>query len=186
MIRILMLDLGGTLETGGQAVRWVPESLAALVRFVTAAGDPIECCLVSDFHPAEPFAEQRISARFAEYLSILEEMGLRGFFEPVDRKVTLSTHVGVLKPDRRVFEKALERLSTDAPLDACLFITENSGHVAATRALGMHALRFGASDGTEGFEAWPEGLLMIAERITPGGDHNARIAREVLEAARAS
>lgn len=186
MIRIVMLDLGGTLETGSQVFRWVPEALAALARFVTTDGDPVEFCLVSDFHAAVPFAEPHIAARFAEYLAILDGLGLRNFFEPVDRRVTLSTHIDVPKPDRRVFEKALERLISDAPLDACLFVTEDAEHVAATRALGMQALRFGASDGTDGFNAWPDGLLMIAERITPGGNHNARIAREVLEAARAS
>jgi FMN phosphatase YigB (HAD superfamily) len=180
MIRVVMLDLGGTLEAGGNVIRWVPEVLDALASFVTAAGDPVECCLVSDF----PFSEAEVAARLAEYLAILDGLGLRRFFQPVEERVTLSVHADLRKPDRRVFERALERLKTDAPLDACLFITENAEHVAGARALGMQALRFGAPDGPDGFPTWPEGLLPIAETITPGGDHNARIAREVIEAAR--
>jgi hypothetical protein len=65
---------------------------------------------------------------FDEYLKLLEQFGLRAFFEPVDRRVTLSTHAAANKPDRRVFEKAIARLGVSAALTDCLFITENVSH----------------------------------------------------------
>jgi FMN phosphatase YigB (HAD superfamily) len=74
---------------------------------------------------------------------VLDETGLRPLFEPVQRRVTLSTHAGVCKPDPRIFTMALARLRSKAGLDECLLITENPGHIEAARTrLRMSALRF--------------------------------------------
>ena len=182
MIRVVMLDLGGTLEDGTRPFPGVPQSLAALERFVTAAGDPIEYCLVSDFDLAVPFTPENIARRFAEYLEILDGLGLRTFFEPVEKRITLSTHANVLKPDRRVFETALQRLGSNAGLEACLFVTENAAHIDAARSLAMQALRFGHAHGPDTFDSWPDGLVLIAQKIAPGDPRNLQIALEVLGA----
>ena len=52
MIRVLILDLGGTLVAGESALPHVPEALAALDELDGATGEPLDVVLVSDFHAA--------------------------------------------------------------------------------------------------------------------------------------
>ncbi len=137
-VRAVLLDLGGTLVDGDRVLPSVPEALTALTRFRTAAGSPLELAVVSDFPmPPPPGDAAAVEALVREYLALLDGFGLRRFFEPVERRVTLSTQVGVRKPDRRVYETALRRLGTGADLTEALAITEDAGHLAACRALGM-------------------------------------------------
>jgi len=143
MVDVLVLDLGGTLVDGDQPFPHVKAALGALQRFRGSSGRPLQLALVSDFHPAGPPTPAGIKARFTEYLRLLDGFGLRRFVQPVGRHVTLSTHAGVAKPDRRVYELALQRLGAGATLGDCLSITEDAGHVVACQALGMRALRFG-------------------------------------------
>src|SRR5262245_58309669 len=125
MIRVLMLDLGETLIHNESPLPHVIDALAALMQFETAAGELLEICLVSDFKMAEPGATQaQINELFLEYLDVLEHTGLKDYFEPVERCVTLSTHAGAKKPDRKIFETAIKRLGVSARLEECLFITE--------------------------------------------------------------
>jgi FMN phosphatase YigB (HAD superfamily) len=148
MIRILMLDLGGTLlNQDNQPFPSVPEALESLLGFRTESGSKLELCLVSDFFP--PTSDLTEDGIFEQYLEILRHADLFDFFEPVNRRVTLSTNVGVNKPDPRIFEAAIERIGIQASLDECLFITENGPHIDACRALGMTCLKFaqaGADD----------------------------------------
>ena len=98
-------------------------------------------CLISDYRmPATP---GEIDVLFGEYLNHLEQLGLKSFFEPVARCVTLSTHAGVRKPARRIFETAIERLGMAASLTECLFITENAQHIAVCKSYAMQTLQFG-------------------------------------------
>jgi hypothetical protein len=99
---------------------------------------------------------------------------LRRFFQPVSRHVTLSTHAGVMKPDRRVYELALERLGTDAGFDECVSITEDARHIAACRRLGMEALRFG-----DDFSDWCEAPLLVRHLVDPTDAHNTALALAV-------
>ena len=79
--------------------------------------------------------------------------------------MTLSTHAEALKPDRRIFDKALQRLGMIVPLPNCLFITENSTHIERARNdLNMHVLRFGAGS-PFGFDDWHEAPALIADRL---------------------
>ena len=117
MIKVLMLDLGETLLHGETPFPHVTEALTAFNGFTTAAGAPLAVCLASDFEmAASPVTPNKISVIFKKYLKILERAQLRQFFEPVAKRVTLSTHAGVLKPDRRVFETAVKRLGAVAQL----------------------------------------------------------------------
>jgi len=52
----------------------------------------------------------------------------------------LSYEVGARKPDRAIFERALEH--AQAPARACLFIDDMPGHVRAARLAGMQAVQF--------------------------------------------
>jgi FMN phosphatase YigB (HAD superfamily) len=161
MIRVLLLDLGETLvDAADRPFPGVPEALAAVRKFKAANGKPLLCCLVSDFTMPHPRTAKAIDAAFKEYVKILDGVGLTRFFKPVGRRVTLSTHAGVFKPDRRVFETALRRARSGAGLSECLFITENKAHVKACRKLGMDALQFGKD-----FKNWADAPPLIAGRI---------------------
>lgn len=178
MVDVLVLDLGGTLVDGSQPLPHVKEALAALTKFEGSSGRPLQLALVSDFDPADPPTPAGVKARFTEYLGLLDGFGLRRFFQPVTRHVTLSTHAGTFKPDRRVYELALERLGGGLQLTACLSITEHAGHVAACQALGMRALRFGAD-----FTDWAEAPLLVRHQIDPTSAHNTSLALGVWLAA---
>jgi FMN phosphatase YigB (HAD superfamily) len=168
MIRVLMLDLGQTLVDGDTPFPGVPEALEAIGDLTTGAGDPLATCLVSDWHmPPVPAKPQQIADRFKSYVDDLENMDLKPFFEPVDQRVTLSTHVGVGKPDCRVFQMALLRLGVPARLDQCLFITENPSHLAACQSFGMKTLRFDASGSPAAdFSDWSAAPALIAALLS--------------------
>lgn len=175
MIQVLMFDLGETLVHQSAALPHVIEALDALSRFETAAGKPLALCLVSDFETPAP-TKEKIEVIFQKYLALLDGFGLRPFFEPVERRVTLSAHAGALKPARQVFETALKRLKVSARLQDCLFITENAEHIQACRALGIKTLHFGSSGD---FSDWSEAPLLIAGLIAPESDLNLQLALNV-------
>jgi hypothetical protein len=113
--------------------------------------------------PTPPVTPGKIAALFDEYLAILDGTGLRPFFEPVEKRVTLSTQAGIGKPDRKIFEKALTRLGVPTlPPQECLLITEDAGHIQAVRARHMQALQFGAD-----FSGWSEAPQRIADLAAP-------------------
>jgi beta-phosphoglucomutase-like phosphatase (HAD superfamily) len=171
-IRVLMLDLGDTLVHDTVVFPHVADALTALSKIEAARGEHLVTCLVSDFKtPTPPPTQTKIAAIFSEYVELLDQFGLRKFFEPVQDRVTLSAHAGVAKPDRRIFEKAIERLGVRAELGECLFITEDAAHLAACSALGMETLRFGS---TEGFTDWAEAPLLVAAKIS--GLHSPNMA----------
>ena len=70
--------------------------------------------------------------------------GWRGLI-PVDELfefVVDSSHVGVRKPDPRIFALALEALGRPDPA-RCVFLDDHPANVAAARALGMLAIHVG-------------------------------------------
>lgn len=171
MIRVVMFDLGLTLiDAHDKPFAHVAEALATLKALKAADGKRLRTCLVSDFTMAEPpNAAQKTRTLFTDYLALLAPSGLRPFFEPVQRCITLSTQAGAVKPERAVFETALRRLQVKATLDECLLITENAAHVKAVRsALHMKALRFGpASASGVDFSDWSQAPALIAHLMTP-------------------
>jgi FMN phosphatase YigB (HAD superfamily) len=165
MIRALLLDLGDTLiDNVNKPFPGVRDALDALQKFKTADDAPLVLCLVSDFTMPVPRTEAAIAAAFTEYLKVLDQAGLRSFFEPVDERVTLSTHVGVRKPKAAVFEAALRRAKVDAPITEALFITENADHIEACRQLEMPVLQFGVD-----FATWSAAPPLIAKAIDQAG-----------------
>jgi FMN phosphatase YigB (HAD superfamily) len=170
MVTVVLFDLGDTLVDGSRAFPHVPETLSAVSRF-KAAGEPLQFALVSDFTMAGAPDPDAVAAIFAEYLDLLDDFGLRGFFTPAERRVTLSTHAGVMKPDRRVYELALSRLGGGASLTDCLSVTENAEHIVACRAMGMRTLRFGVD-----FTDWAEFPLLLRRLLDLADEHNTAIA----------
>jgi FMN phosphatase YigB (HAD superfamily) len=169
MIRVVMFDLGLTLlDANDQPFPHVKEALTKIAGFKTGDGKKLRSCLVSDFPaPDPPVTPAKIKARFAEYLAILDGAGIRANFEPTAKRVTLSIHAGVFKPDRKVFEKALQRLGVTATLKECLFITENAGHVRVARqTLQMKALQFRSSGASQfDFDNWAKAPTLIASLL---------------------
>jgi hypothetical protein len=171
MIRVVMFDLGETLVDAHQRpFDHVREALTAIASFRTADSKPLRSCLVSDFTlVTPPITPAKVRPVFEEYLAILGTTGLRELFEPVGKRVTLSTHVGVNKPDRAVFTKALSRLQSRAALTECLFIAENTDHIRAVRqTLGMTTLQFEAPGVTHfDFDDWSQAPALIAHLVDP-------------------
>jgi hypothetical protein len=180
MIRVVIFDLGMTLIDDTQhPFSHVEDALTAIAEFETADGDALRSCLVSDFAmPTPPVTDAKVTARFNEYLEVLDRSGLRAFFEPVEERVTLSSHAGVLKPDRKIFEKALQRLGANVSLDECLFITENASHIEAARtALKMKTLRFRSTGSDEfDFDDWAEAPALVANLVAPQQPANMHAA----------
>jgi len=173
MIRILLLDLGDTLAHDDSVFAHVPEALETLHSFKTADGKRLQLALVSDFlMPDPPVTPAKIDKLFQQYIEILKQLNLSEFFKPFKRHITLSTHAGVNKPDRRIFELAITRLGLDASLSDCLFITENAGHIAACQQLGMATLRFASKAGGGDFNNWSEAPLLVSKLIDSGKSSN--------------
>jgi hypothetical protein len=165
-----MFDLGLTLiDANDRLFPHVKEALTAISGFTTADGKRLLSCLLSDFTmPEPPVTPAKISTIFKQYLAILDETGLRSFFEPVKKRVTLSTHAGVQKPERQIFETALRRLGANLALADCLFVTENSAHIRAAReTLGMQTLQFRPPAGEFGFNDWAQAPSLIANLVAP-------------------
>ena len=166
-----MFDLGGTLiGEDERPFAHVEDALTTISQFTTPNGDPLRRCLVSDFTmPVPPPTAAKIAALFKEYLAILDRTGLRRFFEPVQRRVTLSTHAGVAKPARKFFQKALQRLRVAVPLTRCLFVTENAQHIRAAREkLEMATLQFRSQESAVyDFDDWADAPMLIANLVGP-------------------
>lgn len=162
MIKVVMFDLGQTLIDEANHQRPFPHAIEALTT-ITKAKPALKTCLVSDYK-----MELTPAKAMKEYLAILDAAGLRAFFEPVKKRVTLSNHAGAVKPDRRIFVKALQRLGVPAtPLKDCCFITENAAHIKAAREqLHMQAFQFGVD-----FADWAEvpAMLGVASPAVGGG-----------------
>lgn len=184
MIRVVLFDLGLTLiDERNRPFPHVREALKTIQSFTTVKRKPLVLGLVSDFDlPAPPATPAKIAAIFDRYLALLDPTGLRPFFEPVQRRVTLSTHAGVLKPDRKVFDTALRRLRVKAPLKECLFITENRDHIRAVRTrLHMSTLNFRSGDSAEfDFDDWLQAPPMIAHVIDPAAAPMPKPRSEVI------
>ncbi len=180
MIRVVMFDLGMTLVDGDlHSFAHVEDALTAISDFKTADGKSLRSCLVSDYTMATPpVTVAKVTALFNEYLAILDRTELRPFFEPVNKRVTLSTHAGVQKPDRKIFEEALQRLGTRVSLDECLFITEDETHTDEVRkTLKMKTLQFRSAGSSRfDFDDWAEAPALIASLVAPNQRANTHAA----------
>lgn len=139
-MKMVLFDLGGTLEFHNVLLPGARETLEAIAKMRDAQAQPIVLALVSDFFM--PTGPEEIPAIRQRYLDLLDILGIRAFFEPVEQRVTLSTEVGVFKPDQRIFEAVIEKSGLELTWQDIIFITENREHVEAARGFGMHAVHF--------------------------------------------
>ncbi|MDQ0850493.1 hypothetical protein QFZ65_002431 [Arthrobacter sp. B3I9] len=137
-MKLVLFDLGDTLESDGVLLPGAMDTLEAIRSGDTGGGPAPLLGLVSDFDmPTEPSDVPIIQQR---YYDLLDDLGIRPFFEPVAERVTLSTEVGVFKPDEPVFRAAALKVHPALEFDDMLFVTENLGHVLAARRLGLAAV----------------------------------------------
>lgn len=181
MIKVLMFDLERTLiDAQRRPFVHVREALATIARLETAAGKPLRSCLVCDFTLATPpVTPARVAVLTKQFAASLGASGLRSFFEPLSKRLTLSTHAGASLPARAVFETAVRRLGVVATLDECLLVTGNAAHGRAARhALGMPALQFAAPESPESaaadFDDWSDAAALAAHAVAPDRAANLR------------
>ena len=136
---VIAFDLGDTLVRGNALVPGALEMLTAVQAMKDDQGAAPICILISDFTmPATP---DEIPALKQQYYDIVEGFGLADFFRPLDSRATLSTEVGVLKPRKKIFRTAVDKVAPNLSFKRTMFLTENAQHVTAARKLGMKAVQ---------------------------------------------
>lgn len=147
-MKIVLFDLGKTLEDQDVLLPGARETLQAIKAMRDSSGEAVVMALVSDFDM--PDRPGQIPVIRQQYYDILDSFGIRSFFEPVSERVTLSTEVGVFKPDEKIFRAVIEKLNEDLSFQCVMFITENLEHIEAARHLGMTAIHFNGPGQTSG------------------------------------
>jgi hypothetical protein len=147
-VKLILFDLGRTLEDGDVLLPGAREALEAISGLRDGSGPAAVLGLVSDVEvPAGPSEVPLIRQR---YLALLDHLGIRSFFEPVAERVTLSSEVGASKPDEAVFRAAVTRADPALQFADVLFVTEDRGHVLAARRLGLAAVQVPRPGRTDG------------------------------------
>ncbi len=138
-MKLVLFDLGQTLENRDVLLPGALQALQDISTLRDGDGDAVLLALGSDFDaPAQ------------QYYDIIENLGIRSFFEPVSTQVTLSGEVGMHKPAKEFFAAAVTKADSGLTFDDVLFVTENEDHVVAARTLGMHAIQVRPPDGSGG------------------------------------
>jgi Peptidase family M28/Haloacid dehalogenase-like hydrolase len=138
-MRIILFDLGQTLEDNGVLLPGAANILSA-IQTMKDPNEELVTALVSDYYETE--SHEDIEVLKEQYYKDLEKLGLQSYFQPLSQKVTLSTEVGVRKPDERIFRTAIDKIYRDLPFHHVIFIADNLDHVIAARELGMTAIHF--------------------------------------------
>ena len=139
-MKVVLFDLGKTLEDGDVLLPGARETLQAIQAMLDSNGEAAVLGLVSDFD--KPDNPEQIPLIQQRYYKLLDKLGIRSFFEPVANRVTLSTEVGVFKPDEKIFRAVIEKIDEGLGFRDVLFVTENQGHVLESRLLGMRGVHF--------------------------------------------
>jgi FMN phosphatase YigB (HAD superfamily) len=162
-VRLILFDLGDTLEHRGRPRAGARELLTALQAARDGDGNTPDLALLSDYGlAASPAAAARLRR---EYLAELRALGLASYFKPHERHVTLSSDVGAEKPDPRLFRAAIDRVSPALPYHGVVFVTEAAAHVRAARELGMLAVQVSAPGKSGGEVDGLPALLPVLKRL---------------------
>jgi len=186
MIKIAFFDVGETLIHNGLPFAGVVTALTAMAGFETVEAQALIMGIVSDYHAPIPPTEEKVAALEEQYQNqVLGPSGLAGFFKPFESRVTISSRAGVRKPERRIFEVAIERTGSRASLSECSFVTENTTHLEKCKEHGITPVRFGpAVSGMAGFENWADAPAVIAGLVSPGHAGNLSAAAAAALATR--
>ncbi|HEY7080761.1 MAG TPA: hypothetical protein VH500_13740 [Nitrososphaeraceae archaeon] len=142
-MKVILFDLGNTLEFNNELLPGALELLSSIKTMNVGDGDSHDIALISDFDNFDHGLRLiDVKPFMLKYYNILQKLGIASFFEPLYKHVTLSTEVGVRKPDKKIFRAAIDSFEKDLSFENVLFITEDSGHVAVARQFGMNAIHF--------------------------------------------
>ena len=167
-MKIILFDLGQTLEDNGLIAGC--EMLSAIQGMKYFEEKSPAVALVSDYYVADN--PEGIETLKKQYYKILEKLGIQPYFQPLSQMVTLSTEVGVRKPDKIIFRNAIDKIQRDLPFHQSPFITENFDHVANSPKAGMTAIRFKGPGQNSGEVSKLVDLIPVIRRLldsTPCG-----------------
>jgi hypothetical protein len=139
-MRIILFDLGQTLEDNDVLLPGAADVLSAIQTMRDSNEELPVAALVSDYYEAE--SHEDIEVLKKQYYKDLEKLGIQSYFQPLSQKVTLSTEVGVRKPDEKIFRTAIDKIHRDLPFHHVIFIADSLDHVTAARELSMTAIHF--------------------------------------------
>jgi FMN phosphatase YigB (HAD superfamily) len=150
-MKIVLFDLGDTLEHNDRLLPGAMDTLSQIQKINDNQNKPVILALISDFLPANsPEEKEKV---LEQYYKILDNLGIRSFFKPVKERVTLSTEIDVNKPDERIFRYAIDKISNGLSFKDVIYITENKEHVDAVRQFrpaAMNAIHFKGPGQQEG------------------------------------
>ena len=134
MIQVVMFDIETLIDRHQKPY---PHLIFALETLDSLS---ISTCIISDCS-----TDVGEKDAMSNYDQILTATGLKPFFTPIEQRLTLSMQTGVLKPNRKIFEKGLERLGEPKiSLMNCMYVAKNGDHLAWVRLeLQMKTLQFG-------------------------------------------
>ena len=147
-MKVVLFDLGRTLEDNDILLPGAQQTLEKIRLMQDKDANPFVLGLISDW--IMPNGADDIPGIQQQYYALLDQFGIRAFFEPVAERVTLSTEVGVFKPDEKIFRLALDKIDPNLQFDDAIFITEKAEHVVGARGLGMGAIHFKPPGQAEG------------------------------------
>jgi FMN phosphatase YigB (HAD superfamily) len=142
-MKIILFDLGNTLEFNGDLLPGAIELLSSIKTMDVSNDSSHDIALISDFDNFDNGLHLvDVKPFMMKYYNILQKLGIASFFDPLYKHVTLSTEVGVRKPDKKIFRAAVDSFEKDLSFENVLFITEDSSHVSVARQLGLNAIHF--------------------------------------------
>jgi len=163
-MRAILFDLGDTLvDAQNQPLPGASDLLTAVGNLRDPEGKPVLSGLISDWKMSQNRAQRNLFRR--EYVAELQQSGLDVFFQPVNKRVTLSTDVGVFKPDPLIFQTALDRLARGLAFHHAVFVTERLAHIKAARELGLMAVHFKGPGQSRGEVDTLADLLPLLQRM---------------------
>lgn len=174
MVRLVLFDLGDTLICNNAALPYAQDAVKTIRQFELDEDHTLPIGIVSD-DAIVPLVrtESQIAGSETQFLDLLATTGFSELFEPFEECVTIATRAGFNKPDRRIFEVAIQRSKLPVTLEQCLFVSENTVHLAACRNLGMRVLRFGLGTGIQpAFSDWRHAPLLVAALIGNAAPEN--------------
>src|SRR6478752_1712706 len=105
-MKLVLFDLGQTLEDHDVLLPGALHALEDISALRDGDGKSVLLALGSDFDaPAQ------------QYYDIIENLGIRSFFEPVSARITLSGEVGTNKPAKEFFAAAVMKADPGLTFD---------------------------------------------------------------------
>jgi putative hydrolase of the HAD superfamily len=121
----------------------VTRSQAAEIGSEFFAGDRVDTALLGFLRGLRP--QQKVGLISNAWSGLRAFIKSRGFEDVFDDMI-ISAEVGLIKPDARIYQLALERLDVE-PAEA-VFVDDFPVNVDGARAIGMYAIQFTRPDAT--------------------------------------